>query len=158
MKRHPHTTDSPHESHPTCKPSSSISSTMNALQPPPPVLHIAAPPVPNVPATDIDLMHADSYVEAMVVARRGESLMSTWTLFFVQWSTGGAVSLANVATSRVYQLEVLQQVQATSVNNLGMAAFLWYHLSSVDCCSISWRATLVPAGHEQHQCTIWSHW
>jgi hypothetical protein len=71
------TTNLPHKSHPTCEPFSSISSTMNVLQPPPPVLHIAAPPVPNAPATDIICMHADSYVEAMVVARRGESLVST---------------------------------------------------------------------------------
>ena len=86
-----------------------------------------------------------------------ESLVSAWTLLFVQWHTGGVASLANVTTSCVYQLEVLQQVQATSVNNLGMD-FFWVHLSSVDHCSISWWATLVPAGHCQHQHVIWSHW
>jgi len=64
---------------------------MNALQPPPQVLHISAPPAPNNPAIDTDLMHADHYVEAMVIARRG-----------------GVVSLANVTTSR----------EAASVNNL----------------------------------------
>ena len=45
---------------------------MNVLQPPPPFLYIPVPPQPNVPVNNIDLMHACTYVNAMVVARSGE--------------------------------------------------------------------------------------
>jgi len=53
---------------------------MNALQPPQQVLHIPALPMPNAMATNNDLLHADSYVDAMVVARWGESLVSVQTV------------------------------------------------------------------------------
>jgi len=74
---------------------------MNALQPPPAVHNIPAPPVPHAPATEVDLMHADSYADALAQAR-----------------IVGVASLAEVATSRVYQLQVLQQLQAAGANNL----------------------------------------
>ena len=47
------------------------------LQPPPAIHNVLAPPVPHVPATEVDLMHADSYVDSMVQANRSESLVSS---------------------------------------------------------------------------------
>jgi hypothetical protein len=71
---HPTNLPDVHKPAPITSPTiSSTGTIMNVLQPPPAIHNIQAPPVLPVPATAVDLLHADNYADAMALSGISES-------------------------------------------------------------------------------------